>query len=325
LLGLRYQNLTLVQQKIVADLQAGRNLITQAEQNVNAAQSALVAAQAETILDTVKQADIGDARALLIQAEANLTTAKGNTAQNVLKQQDIRQAQEAVRAVQQQVAYAQAQMDKTLIRSPLSGTVLQMAAQQGETLAAGLSSPTLIVVADLNRLQVDAYVDETDIGKVKIGQSVAVTVDAFPNKRFEGHVTKIASGSTIQQGVITYDVTIALNNSERQLKPDMTASVTIQTGKRSNVLLIPSEAIKTGADGMTVNVLSEKDGKSATASRKVATGGADGVNTEIRDGLKEGETVILAGMIKPTGPARQGASSPFGGAGGRGGGGGSRR
>src|SRR4029077_9317966 len=125
--------------------------------------------------------------------------------QNVLKQQDIEQAREAVSVSQAQVNYSKDQLDKTYIRTPISGTVLQLAAQQGETLAAGLSAPTLIVVADLNRLPVDAYVDETDIGKVQLGQNAAVTVDAFPKKVFKGKVSKIASGSTIQQGVITYD------------------------------------------------------------------------------------------------------------------------
>lgn len=310
------QNLALVQQKITADVQSGRNLVTQAEQNVKTAKSALAAARAETFLDSVKQADVGDAQAVLGQGDATLTIAKGNTAQNLLKQQDIRQAQDAVRAVQEQVAFAQAQSDKTVIRSPISGTVIQMAAQQGETLAAGLSSPTLIVVADLNRLQVDAYVDETDIGKVQIGQSVDVTVDAFPNRKFTGHVAKIASGSTIQVGVITYDVTIALDEPESKLKPDMTASVTIQTGKRTGVLLVPSEAVKIGTDGLTVNVLSAS---SHTASRKVTTGGTDGVNTEILSGLKEGESVILAGTVKDTGAKK--STSAFGGGGGRGGGG----
>ena len=313
------QNQVLVQQKITADRHSGQNLITQARQDVKTAQSALVAAQAETYLNSVKQADIGDARAVLTQGEANLTIANGNTAQNGLKQQDIRQAQEAVLAVQQQVAYAQAQMDKTLIRSPISGTVLQMAAQQGETLAAGLSSPTLIVVADLKRLQVDTYVDETDIGKVKIGQSATVTVDAFPNQLFAGHVAKVASGSTIQQGVITYDVTVALDNLKSELKPDMTASVIIQTGKRTGVLLVPSEAIKTGTGGVSVNVLSTKGGKSATESRPITTGGTDGVSTEVLTGLKEGETVVLAGTVKAA--AAKKSTSPFS-TGGRGSGGG---
>lgn len=179
----------------------------------------------------------------------------------------------------------------------------------------------MIVVADLDRLEIDAYVDETDIGKVQLNQSATITVDAFPTTQFAGHVTKIASGSTIQVGVITYDVTIALNNVGHQLKPDMTASVTIQTAKRTGVLLVSSDAVKIGTDGLTVNVLNLKSGKATAKSRTVTTGGTDGVNTEIRSGLKEGETVVLAGAVK-TAVAKK-STSPFG-TGGRGGGGGGR-
>src|SRR2546421_12365262 len=134
----------------------------------------------------------------------------GNRSQDTLKQQDIQQARSTMDAAKSQVDYFRAQLDKTFIRSPISGTVLQMAAQQGETLAAGLSAPTLIVVADLNRLQVDAFVDETDIGKVKLGQDADITVDAYSKRVFKGKVAKIASGSTIYDGGFTYERTIAL-------------------------------------------------------------------------------------------------------------------
>src|SRR5205807_9495559 len=114
-------------------------------------------------------ADLQNARDQVTQAQAALSTAQANTAQNILKQQDIQQAREAVRVSQAQVDYARAQVQKTLIRTPISGTVLQLAAQQGETLAAGLSAPTLIIVADLNRLQGDAFAAETDTGQATLG------------------------------------------------------------------------------------------------------------------------------------------------------------
>lgn len=307
------QNIELVKQKVAADLQAGGDQVTQALQNVEAAQASLAFAQAEVNMDAVKRADVNDARAQVRQAESALAMAEGNTAQDLLKIQDVEQAQSAVGVAQDQVVYNRAQVDKTSIRSPISGTVLQLAAQQGETLAAGLSAPTLIIVADLNRLQVDAYVDETDIGKVRLGQEADITVDAFPKRVFKGQIKKIASGSTIQQGVVTYDVTIALSNPAHQLKPDMTASVTIQTGHRSDVLLVPSEAVKASGRGTTINVLVKKDGKSTVELRRVRTGGSDGVHTEIVQGLKEGDTIVLAGM--PQGPSRPAGVSPFGPAG----------
>ncbi len=305
------QNIQLVKDKVAADLQSARDLATQAQQTVESASASLDAARAGTFSDKAKQADVQDALAQVARARTALSTSRSNMTNNTLKSQDIQQARESVRAAESQVAYWRAQLDKTLIQSPISGTVLQMAAQQGETLAAGLSAPTLIVVADLNRLQIDAFVDETDIGKVKIGESADVTVDAYPHHVFKGRVAKIASGSTIQQGVVTYDVTIALADVKQRLKPDMTASVTLHTGTRSNVLVVPSEAVKMGQKGSTVNLVVQKDGKPDTEQQRVKTGGSDGVNTEISEGLKEGDTIVLAGMSdgKRNGG---GPTSPFG-------------
>ncbi len=313
------QNIGLVQQKITADRQAASDAVAQARESLVAARQALVAAQAGTYSDTVSRANVNDARQQLAQSQAALQAAVNNIPQNTIKQQDIAQARDAVNAAEQQVAYARAQNDKTFIRSPINGTVLQLAAQQGETLAAGLSAPTLIVVADLKRLQVDVFVDETDIGKVRKGQQADVQVDAFSKRKFPGKVVKVASGSTIQQGVVTYDVTVAIEDPQHKLKPDMTANVTIQTGRKTNVLLVPSESVKVGKKGSTVNILVAKDGKTEPQQTVVKTGASDGVNTEIVSGLKDGDTVIRAGLQQPPGGrpgGGGGASSPFGSPGG---------
>ncbi len=408
------QNIDLVKAKVAADLQTAQNQVAQELQNVESAQSSLTLAQTGKYTVNARQADLQNAIAQVNQASATLVTARANLTQIAIKQQDIQQAEQAVQVAQDAVRVAKAQVDyqnaqfaKTIIRSPISGTVLQLASQQGETLAAGLSAPTLIVVADLNRLQVDAYVDETDIAKVHLGQEADITVDAFAKRPFKGKVTKIASGSTIQNGVITYDVTLSIEREgmgkggrggmgagrpektgmgampgdgmgtppagapgtphgsgapggspqggadgqaggpggqtpggaddggaapgsggrrldvTKLLKPDMTASVSIQVGKHENVLLVPAEAVKQGSRGATVNVLTKKDGKNDIAVRPVKTGSTDGVNTEIRDGVKEGEIIVRAGMQDPN--RRQfGPGSPFGpskgGGGGKGGG-----
>jgi HlyD family secretion protein len=305
------------QQALVQRGFVAQNVVDQAQADDAVNQSKVQAAQAnlQLVKDKVA-ADLQTARDQVAQAAAALKTAKANAAQNVLKQQDIEQAREAVRVAQAQVNYSKDQLDKTYIRTPISGTVLQLAAQQGETLAAGLSAPTLIIVADLNRLQVDAFVDETDIGKVSLGQPAQVTVDAYPRHVFKGRVTKIAAGSTIQQGVVTYDVTIAIQDPKHLLRPDMTASTTLDTGTRSNVLLVPAEAVKLGVRGSTVNVLTKKEGRTAVEPRRVRTSGSDGVNTEIRSGLQEGDTVVLAGLNQGQGQQRGGGFSPFGPSGG---------
>jgi HlyD family secretion protein len=274
-------------------------------------QSEVKAAEHNVVLVQRKvEADLQDAQDQVTQTEASLKTALGNTTQNLLKEHDIEQARSAVQASEAQVEIAKAQLRKTFIRTPISGTVLQLASQQGETVAAGLSAPTLIIVADLNRLQVDAYVDETDIGDVKVGQEAEVRVDAFPKRVFRGKVTKVAAGSTIQQGVVTYDVGVAIHDRKQRLRPDMTTNVTIKTGERTDVLLVPSEAVKLSARHGRVNVLTRKDGRTEVESRRVKTGGNDGVNTEIREGLKDGEVVVLAGLEDTQ--RHRSSSSPFG-------------
>lgn len=315
------ENITLTTEKVADDIQTAKDQLMQAQQNVASANAALRAARAETNTTLAREADVKDARTALGQAQAALQLAKVNVVNNQLKRQDVQAAQEAVRQAKDQVAYNKAQVAKSVIKSPIAGTVLQLSVQQGETLAAGLSAPTVIIVADLSRLQIDAYVDETDIGKVRLGQRASCSVDAFPDRTFSGKVQKIAAGSTIQQGVVTYDVTIAIQDPDEVLRPDMTANVNIETGRRSNVLLVPAVAVQAGASGSTVNVIKTDGGQRQTVPVKVKTGGTDGVYVEIKSGLKEGDKIVLAGMT--TGPAR-GPNSPFGpsGGGSRGGGGG---
>ncbi len=195
------QNVGLVKQKVATDLQSAKDAVTQAQQNLDASNAALAAAKAETYVNASKQADVRDAQATVNQLKATLQQALGNQANDVIKTEDLALTKDAMQAAQEQIAYNQAQVDKTIIRTPISGTVLQLAMQQGETLAAGLQSPTLVVVCDLNRLEIDAYVDETDIGKVRLGQEADCTVDAFPKKIFKGHVFKIASGVGLFFGI----------------------------------------------------------------------------------------------------------------------------
>jgi len=289
----------------------------QAQADVNAA--LLDSARQNLDLIRTKSAtDIRTALNTLQDSKAVLAAASAEKAQNVIKAQQVAEARAAVDLAVAQVAYSKAQYDKTVIRTPISGTVLALDVQQGETIAAGLAAPTLIRVTDLNRLQVDALVDETDIGSVHLGQSGTVTVDAYPNRKFAANVIKIASGSTMQQNVVTYDTTLSLRNPEGLLKPDMTATVKIVVGKHTNVLAVPIEAVKTGPMGQMVYVVKGNQ----VVSRPVVTGISDDTMTEIISGLREGETIVLAGY-SPQGSTGGGVRlTPFGPMGGRPGGGG---
>jgi RND family efflux transporter MFP subunit len=312
------QQLDLTKQKVDADLKTANAALLQAKKAVDSAVAVVDAANAEIFTTRARAADVKNAAAAAKEAQANLQLAIGNLETNAVNQQTVVQSAEAKKQAQDQVTINQAQFEKTILRTPISGTVLSLTSQQGETVAAGLAAPTLIVVTDLSRLEVEAYVDETDIGKVQIGQTATVTVDAFPGKTFTGKVTKSSSGSTIQEGVITYDVSVSINDPTLQLRPDMTANITIQTGHVTDTLLIPAVAIQQTVKGSFVKVAKKVNGQTEITLVPVKTGGTDGVSVQIVSGLTEGEQIVLAGGQAAAAPAATGSPLAGGGGGGRG-------
>jgi HlyD family secretion protein len=173
-------------------------------------------------------------------------------------------------------------------------------------------------------------VDETDIGRVRLGQRAQITLDAYPNRPFHGTVQKIASGATMQQNVVTYDVTIALENPQHlalsravpgsggaaagQLKPDMTATVSITVAHKRDVLAIPIDAVRPGAHGSSVTVITkDREGQPQFRPVNVTTGINDGEHIEILEGLKEGDVVVVSGQVPGTESQAQGPRfTPFG-------------
>lgn len=143
-----------------------------------------------------------------------------------------------LRGARQNLAYAS-------IYSPIDGTVLSRNVSAGQTVAASFSTPTLFIIArDLTKMQVQAAVDEADIGNVANGQNVTFTVDAFPNNVFEGTVQDVRLNPTTSANVVTYSTIIAAPNQDKKLKPGMTANISIFTQVDSNVMLIPAKALK---------------------------------------------------------------------------------
>lgn len=317
-------NVEMTREKVAADLAAADSQVTQAK-------ASLDSAQAGGYQDTIKSEALRSAEASLASAQASLTQAKHSVAvaqtdvatstaqitsaeadirsaqaqqksalagltESRLKQEQIKAAYESYLQAGEQVKNQQFQFDKSFIRTPISGTVVSLTQQEGETVAAQLSAPTLISVVDLNRLEVNASVDETDIGNIKLDQEAEITVDAYPNRKFKGHVAKIASAATVTENVVTYDVTIKLDAvKDAILKPQMTADVTVTVVRHDNVVLAPNEAVKKKKDGAQAAVLG-KDGKAEVRTLKV--GLTDSDNTEILEGLKDGEDVVVAGFEK---------------------------
>lgn len=146
--------------------------------------------------------------------------------------------------LQSQITAAKKNLSYTEIYSPIDGTVLSRNVNVGQTVAASFNTPTLFVIAkDLTKMQVQAAVDEADIGNVKAAQNATFTVDAFPDDVFKGHVKDIRLEPSVSANVVTYTTMIDAPNDEMKLKPGMTASVTIITKEDNNVMLIPTKAL----------------------------------------------------------------------------------
>ena len=217
---------------------------------------------------------------------------------------------------QAQLDAAQINLGYTDIVSPVDGTVVSRNVTIGQTVAASFQTPTLFLIAtDLTKMQADTNVSESDIGGIKEGDKALFTVDAFPNRTFQGTVTQVRQSPQNVQNVVTYDVVVSIDNPDLALKPGMTAANRIVTAERENVLRVPSQALRYSPEGLagargprgqrgvtakpTANgtrsgrVYVLRDGKPVAV--RVTAGLDDDSFTEIVKGdLKPGEQVIIA-------------------------------
>lgn len=204
-------------------------------------------------------------------------------------EEEMRQLAAELSRARASLRNAQVKLSYAVIRAPLSGVVGSVSTREGETVAAGLSAPTFVTIVDLKRLQLDAYVDEVDIGRIKVGQKGLFSVDAFPDREFHGRVTAIYPQAVIQDNVVTYDCIIGIETPYAGfLRPQMTANVTIMVENRENVLVLPVSAVKRRA-GKPMVFRPENPEKEVP----VSTGWQDDSLVEITSGLSEGETVLL--------------------------------
>jgi HlyD family secretion protein len=182
-------------------------------------------------------------------AQSDLDAAKiavDNAAAGVASQQaSVTQSQAAVTQAQASVNQSQVNRDHTIIMAPIDGIVTQRSVDVGQTVAASMSAPTLFVIAaDLTEMQVNANIDEADVGRIRPGQHVTFRVDAYPTDNFEGTVTQIRLQPVVVQNVTTYGTVITVPNKQLKLKPGMTANVKIEIAKRTNALRITNAALR---------------------------------------------------------------------------------
>jgi RND family efflux transporter MFP subunit len=256
--------------------------------------------QAATAVAQEKIAD-AEARAKLsekvYQRRQELMTSGGTSQQLLDEALRERQSSEAgVRMAKMELALAQAQLRESqvtlsyaTIEAPISGIVSSVTIQQGETFAAGLTAPTFLTIVDLERLQVNALVDEVDIGKVQVGQRVVFNVDAFPAQDFTGQVSAIYPTATIVDNVVKYITAIDIDGTQRGLlRPEMTANVQIMLETRT-VLAIPTRSIRQENGRSVVHVLKGAE----TEVRPVRFGWRDGSWAEVVEGVAAGERILL--------------------------------
>lgn len=181
------------------------------------------------------RAQVNSAKAALLSLAADLQIAQANL--------------EAVNAqiLQRQAAARQIEVDlqNSEIRSPVSGVVVLRNVELGQTVAASLQAPELFRIADdLRKMEISANIDETDVGRIKPGQRVTFTVNAFPGRTFEGVVKQVRLGSQVVSNVVIYTTIISIDNPQRELLPGMTANLRVETERRENVIRIPNAALR---------------------------------------------------------------------------------
>lgn len=219
------------------------------------------------------------------------------------------------------------------IYSPIDGVVLSRDIDEGQTVAASYSTPTLFTIAqDLKEMQVEADVDEADIGYVKEGQRVTFTVDAYIGETFEGEVTQVRLDPTITSNVVTYTVVIRADNPDLKLKPGLTATISIYTLELNDVLSAEAKAINFTPDVESLNEYNMQNNLPPTKSIKqsektqvwvlnqdrsltaktVDIGASDGVNVQILSGINEGDELVYSLKQTSQEVAKEASSeSPF--------------
>lgn len=320
-----------------AQLQQVQANLSQARANLTRARSELDRANVALTDAKQKNARAIELASRQLLAASELDAAKiavDSAAAAVASQQaSVVQSQAAVTQSEASVNQSQVNREHTVIEAPIDGIVTQRSVDVGQTVAASMSAPTLFVIAaDLTEMQVNANIDEADVGRIRPGQHVTFKVDAYPTDDFQGTVTQIRLQPVVVQNVTTYGTVITVPNRELKLKPGMTANVKIEIAKRTNAFRISNAALRFRPTADVFAALGQAPPAEATSFANAGRGGRGGGFQ--RPGMTPGNTSPTPAPAKipaasaPTAPApptrgegRSGRGG-FGGGAGRGGAGG---
>ncbi|TWP22834.1 efflux RND transporter periplasmic adaptor subunit [Apibacter muscae] len=248
----------------------------------------------------------------------------------------LNDAKESVKQAKSTLQKAQTNLGYANIYSPIDGVIVTKEVEEGQTVAASMSTPTLFTIAqDLTKMQVEANVDEADIGNVQVGQRVTFTVDAYPSITFNGTVNQVRLGATVTSNVVTYTVIIVTDNSNLKLKPGLTATVTIYTKELNDIITLPAKALNFTMDSKILEIYNKEHQLNTKIStinksnddekyvwirnkqgileqKSVKIGESDGINVEVISGLKVGDEVVYSMKNKQDGTSsNKQESSPF--------------
>ncbi|MBQ3636398.1 MAG: efflux RND transporter periplasmic adaptor subunit [Bacteroidales bacterium] len=262
---------------------------------------------------TAAQSNLANAQSELNYQTSNFNRYKTLFEKGLVSANDYEQARlsfdkarQQIVVQQQSVTRARTNLGYATITAPIDGVVLSREVEEGQTVAASMTTPTLFIIAkNLTDMRVIANVDEADIGGVKEGQRVSFTVDAYPDDVFNGSVTQVRQEATTTSSVVTYEVVISAPNEELKLKPGLTANITIYTKERNDVLTIPSKALRFSPNA---TLLTEEQSVSDVdapfkvwtlddnvfKAHAVSIGLQGGTHTEITDGVTEGMQVVTS-------------------------------
>ena len=288
---------------LVAVLDARRTLGRQIE----LFERGLVAAADRDSAQSAYDAAVAQHASALAREQALASAIRTAEVQRQVQEAALQTARDQVEQKQAALAHAQINLDHTTIRSPVDGVVVNRAVDVGQTVAATLQAPTLFTIAqDLTRMQVEASVDEADIGRIRAETPVTFTVDAFPGEVFTGTVSQIRKAPQIAQNVVTYTVVVAVANPAARLVPGMTASVRFVTEQKVDVLKIPNPALRfrpPGAPGSTTPVVWVLGADGLPVAVPITLGITDGTSTEVVGGDLDAGRAVLVGVESGALPA----------------------
>jgi len=286
--------------RTLADDQAAELRVAEAQ--VAQAQAALVAAQKKwDSLDDDQGPERRAARYKVSQARGALRNAKANTVQNVVKAADVVNQQAQVTKASASVEQTRTTLGYTTITAPRDGVILSKDVEEGTIVNSGRSGvaagTTIVELGDLSTMYVDVEVDETDLADIRAGQQVAITVDSVGDKVLRGAVTRVDPQATTTSSVTTVKVEIEVLDHDRRLLPGLSATCAFLAGERTNVLTLPTRAIRQRDGKTTVTIPGDPSPRTVV----VEVGLEGDESTEIVSGLNDGDKVLLPQLGAPVG------------------------